>query len=203
MSDKFKHWDQVYQTKDHKQVSWHQTHATLSLAWILEHTQPSDAIIDVGCGVSILADELLEKGYQNLSLLELSSSALDTLKARLAQYPNQPTFYNVNILEFEPEDGYDLWHDRAVFHFLTKPDERQLYLHKLKQYLKPKGYFLLATFAPDGPTQCSELDIEQYDVAKISVLLGEDFQLIKTSNEQHPHPNGSMQSFNYFLFQRR
>ncbi len=202
MSDKFKHWDQVYQTKDHDQVSWHQAHATLSLDWIVAVSKPSDAIIDVGCGVSILADELLEKGYQDLSLLELSSSALDTLKARLAQYPNQPIFYNLNVLEFEPEKCYDLWHDRAVFHFLTKPDEQQFYLNKLKQHLKPKGYFLLATFAPDGPMQCSELDIEQYDVAKISTLLGEDFQLLKTANEQHPHPNGSTQSFNYFLFQK-
>lgn len=202
MTDKFKHWDQVYQTKDHQQVSWHQAHATLSLDWILTHTQPNDVVIDVGCGVSILADELLDKGYQDLSLLELSTSALDTLKARLSKRANQPKFHNVNILEFESDQCYDLWHDRAVFHFLTNSDDRQIYLNKLKQYLNSGGYFLLATFAPDGPNECSELPTEQYDNTKISTLLGEEFQLIKSATEQHPHPNGSTQSFNYFLFQK-
>ena len=201
MSDRFEHWDSVYQEKDYTQVSWYQVHSTLSFDWIVANTKPDDAIIDVGCGVSVLADDLLDRGYQHLSLLELSSTAIESLKQRLASQLDKLAFYNINILDFNTKDRYQLWHDRAVFHFLTDKNEQDIYLQKLRAYLKPGGYFLLATFAPDGPKQCSELDIVQYDTRKITQRLGEDFKLIQTANEKHPHPNGSVQSFNYFLLQ--
>ena len=203
MVDTVKHWDKVYQNKDHTQVSWHQDHATLSLDWISQYAQTSDAIIDVGSGVSILADNLIDKGYNNLSLLEISPSAIQCAKHCLVQHKGKITFYNQNILDFNTDKTFDLWHDRAVFHFLTKTKEQQTYIKKLKQYLKSDGYFLLATFAPTGPKQCSDLDIVQYDSEKISALLKDDFTLIKTESETHPHPNGSTQDFNYFLFQKK
>ncbi len=202
MTNILTHWDEVYQNKDHAQVSWHQEHSAVSFDWIINITHKDDAVIDVGSGVSILADNLLDKGYTHLSLLELSPTAIQTTQARLKKYTNKPNFYNENILDFQSNTQYDLWHDRAVFHFLTDEKDRQTYLGKLKQYLKPQGYFLLATFAPTGPKQCSGLNIVQYDVDKITRLLGADFKLIKTTAEAHPHPNGSTQNFNYFLLQK-
>jgi len=202
MTDTLSHWDKVYQSKNHTQVSWHQDHATLSFDWILKHTKHNDSIIDIGSGVSILADNLLDKGYTHLSLLELSPTAIQATQERLKSHTSKVNFYNENILNFQSDTQFDLWHDRAVFHFLTDEKDQQTYLNKLNQYLKPQGYFLLATFAPTGPKQCSELDIVQYDKDKITQLLGESFNLIKTTSETHPHPNGSTQDFNYFLFQK-
>ncbi|SMN11587.1 SAM-dependent methyltransferases [uncultured Candidatus Thioglobus sp.] len=205
MSDTFKeplhkHWEAIYQNKKHKEISWHQTHSTISLDWILHYTDKNSAIIDVGSGVSVLADNLLEQGYDNLSLLELSPTAIQTVKARLKN--DKVTFYNQNILNFETDKRFNLWHDRAVFHFLTDEKDQQDYLSKLKQYLQKDGYFLLSTFALTGPKQCSALDIVQYDSDKITRLLGDDFKLLKTSHEKHPSPNGKTQDFNYFLLQK-
>lgn len=202
MTNTLSHWDKVYQSKDHTQVSWHQDHATLSFDWTLKYTQKNDTIIDVGAGVSILADNLLDEGYTDLSLLELSPTAIKATQERLKTHTNEVSFYNENILNFQSDTQFDLWHDRAVFHFLTNKKDQKTYISKLNQYLKPQGYFLLATFAPTGPKQCSELDIVQYDKDKITQLLGEGFKLIKTTSETHPHPNGSTQDFNYFLFQK-
>jgi 2-polyprenyl-3-methyl-5-hydroxy-6-metoxy-1,4-benzoquinol methylase len=168
----------------------------------LAYTDKNANIIDVGSGVSILADNLLDEGYTHLSLLELSLTAIQATKERLKSYSNRVNFYNENILDFETDTQYDLWHDRAVFHFLTDEQEQQTYIKKLNQYLKPKGFFVLATFAPTGPKQCSDLNIVQYDTDKIVPLLGNNFTLIKTTSETHPHPNGSTQDFNYFLFQK-
>jgi trans-aconitate methyltransferase len=197
------HWDQVYNNKAHAQLSWHQECSTLSYDWILEFTQPEDSIIDVGCGVSILADELLAKKYQQISLLELSDSALNTIKKRLKKEVTADIrFYHQDILEFNTSQTFKLWHDRAVFHFLTTEEEQLIYLKKLKQYLELGGYFLLATFAPDGPKKCSNLNTVQYNKDKISTFLGADFKCLRVKNEHHPHPNGTAQSFNYFLFQR-
>lgn len=202
MRDIFNHWDNVYQQKDHSQVSWHQNHSTISLDWIIEHTKPTDKVIDVGCGVSVLADNLLEKGYLNLFLLEISTEAIETVKKRLQPFVKNLHFINQNILDFDTDQRFNLWHDRAVFHFLTKTQEQKTYITKLTQHLKPGGYFLLSTFALDGPKECSDLDVVQYDADKISTLLGQNFKLLKTQNEKHAHPNGSIQSFNYFLFQK-
>lgn len=203
MTDIRTHWDTIYTTKDHDKVGWHQAQSTISLDWILHIAGKDDAIIDVGSGVSVLADNLLEQGYQNLSLLEISPSAVQTTTERLMDYSNYVHFYNENILEFQTDVRFYLWHDRAVFHFLTDEKQQRTYIDKLKQYLKSGGYFLLATFAPTGPRQCSELNIVKYDVDKITQLLGANFELLKTISETHPHPNGTTQDFNYFLLQKR
>ncbi|MCH9745399.1 MAG: class I SAM-dependent methyltransferase [Proteobacteria bacterium] len=203
MKSAFSHWDKVYTTKKHSQVSWHQDHATISLDWIIEVIQPNDAIIDVGCGVSVLADNLLDKGFSDLSLLELSSIALKSTQKRLVSNLNKVSFYHQNILDFSTKKYFKLWHDRAVFHFLTDPNDQKTYIQKLNDYLQKDGFFLLATFALDGPKQCSELDIVQYDEKKISRLLSKNFKLIKTVTESHVKPNGGVQKFNYFLLQKQ
>jgi trans-aconitate methyltransferase len=165
--------------------------------------QPNDAIIDVGCGVSVLADNLLDKGFSDLSLLELSSIALKATQKRLVSNLNKVSFYHQNILDFSTKKYFKLWHDRAVFHFLTDPNDQKTYIQKLNDYLQKDGFFLLATFALDGPKQCSELDIVQYDEKKISRLLSKNFKLIKTVTESHVKPNGGVQKFNYFLLQKQ
>lgn len=203
MTGTLSHWNEVYKTKKHTQISWYQEHSTISLDWILAYSNKEDSIIDVGCGVSILADNLLDKGYQNISLLELSTTALDATKLRLKAAKDRVTFYNENILDFETHSSFNLWHDRAVFHFLITDKDQQTYLNKLNKYLNKGGFFLLATFSPDGPKKCSDLDIVQYDKVKITQLLGDGFKFIKITNEIHPHPNGNTQNFNYFLFQKK
>ncbi|MDC1166035.1 methyltransferase domain-containing protein [Candidatus Thioglobus sp.] len=203
MTDSFSHWDKVYTTKKHDQVSWHQDRSTISLDWILKYTQQDDDIIDIGCGVSRLADNLLSEGYSKLSLLEISKNAIEAIQKRLESEKDQVSFYNQDILEFSSKKRFKLWHDRAVFHFLTNPDDQRIYIQKLYDYLQKDGYFLLATFSLDGPTECSELKVMQYDEKKITQLLGQSFKLIKTTTESHPHPNGSFQKFNYFLLQKK
>ena len=196
------HWEEIYKSRDHAQVSWHQTHPITSLEWILEHTEPSQAIIDVGSGVSVLMDNLIEAGYSNLSAVELSKSAVIATQKRLGSNASLPKFYVLNILDFENNQRFDLWHDRAVFHFLTVESEQKNYIKKLNMCLAKGGYFLLATFAPEGPSSCSSLDVMRYDEMALSTLLGDDFRLIKTSHEDHTTPNGKMQTFNYFLLQK-
>lgn len=202
MTDIRTHWDTLYTNKNHDEMSWHQVQATISLDWILNTVSKDAAIIDVGSGVSVLADNLLKQGYLDLSLLEISLSAIQTMKKRLMDYSDCVHFYNENILEFQTDIQFDLWHDRAVFHFLTNKKDQQTYMEKLKQHLKSGGYFLLSTFAPTNQKQCSGLDIVQYDVGKITQLLDVDFELVKTTGETHPHPNGGTQNFNYFLLQK-
>ncbi len=196
------HWDNIYQNQKHSQVSWHQTQSTISLDWILKFTNKNDSIIDVGCGVSILADNLIDKGYTNLSLLELSNSALSTIKERLKNHAEKVHFHHENVLEFKSNNQFSLWHDRAVFHFLTDEKDQKTYIKKLTNQVKKGGYFLLSTFSPSGPKLCSKLDIVQYDVKKITQLLGGSFKLIKNTSETHSRPNGNTQDFNYFLFQK-
>ena len=196
------HWELVYNSKNHAQVSWHQKHSTTSLDWILEHTKPSQDIIDVGSGVSILTDNLIEAGYSNLSAVELSESAIIATQKRLGSKESLVRFYCQNILDFETDQRFDLWHDRALFHFLTCESEQKKYINTLNAHLEIGGYFLLATFAPDGPTICSNLDVASYDKKTISALLADDFRMIKTASEDHNTPTGKLQKFNYFLLQK-
>ncbi len=202
MTDSANHWEQVYQQKKPTQLSWYQPRPTLSYDWILAYVDRANAIIDVGCGMSVLADNLLDEGYADISLLEISSTAMEATKQRLAKHKNKVNFYNTNILDFNPNKTFKLWHDRAVFHFLTQTKAQKTYLFKLNQFLDKGGFFLLATFAKNGPKKCSGLEVVQYDEAKIGKMLGKHFKLIKTSYEIHPHPGGGTQSFGYFLLQK-
>lgn len=203
MIDLPNHWDNVYRHKDLSKVSWHQPHSTISYDWILSITKLSDKIIDVGSGVSVLADNLLTQGYTDISLLELSETALKITKNRLKKYQNSLTFLHENVLNLNTNSRFNLWHDRAVFHFLTEPAEQQTYIQQLQKFIKKNGFFLLATFATNGPISCSNLNIVQYDARKISSLLGKSFELIKTTAETHTRPDSKQQNFNYFLFVKK
>ncbi len=198
------HWQEVYQSKKPTSVSWFQERATLSLAITQQHIATKDTpIIDVGGGASTLVDDLLNAHFQAITVLDLAASALSIAQHRLAQQAHQVTWLAADITEVDlPKNYYGLWHDRAVFHFLTTAEQRQIYVQKAKQSLKSKGYLLIATFAPDGPLKCSGLPIVRYSPESLHAELGTGFVLLSQQRETHPTPAGNSQHFIYCLFQK-
>ena len=197
------HWENVYSTKQINAVSWFQPHANLSLQFIQETGIATNAaIIDVGGGASILVDDLLTAGFSNLSVLDLSSAALTTAQARLGQQAKRVQWIEANITTADlPKQTYNVWHDRAVFHFLTTPEDRQAYLDRVQQSVKKGGYVMIATFAEDGPTQCSGLSVVRYSVPALQAELGSNFTLLRSLQELHDTPFNTTQKFIYCLFQ--
>ncbi len=198
------HWDHVYRTKGPTGVSWFQPHAGLSLALIRETGVPSDApIIDVGGGASTLMDGLLEQGRSNLTVLDLSEAALTAAQARLGGRAGAVTWKVGDITKIDlPALAYDLWHDRAVFHFLTAPQERQAYVQAMLHALRPGGYAIIATFADDGPQQCSGLPVTRYSPAELHAQFGDAFSMLRQERQAHHTPFGTVQQFVFCLFQR-
>ena len=202
MTDTLNHWDEVYHNKDHSKLSWHQDTSTISLRWILEYAKNNDSIIDVGSGVSVLVDNLIDSGYKNISLLEISPIAIKATKDRLGKLSSGVDFINENVLDLNQNKTYKVWHDRAVFHFLTNKKEQHKYLDIINMHISIGGYFILSTFSTEGPKECSGLDIVQYDKDKITDMLAKNYKLIRNIKESHPHPNGGVQNFNYFCLQK-
>lgn len=195
------HWEKVYQCKSPKEVSWYQAEPELSLSLIERASLPMDApIIDIGGGASSLIDHLCERGYNNLSVLDISASALAHVKNRLTLQADKVHWYEEDVTAFEPPDRFMLWHDRAVFHFLTVKADREKYLDVLRQALEPGGHLVIMTFAIGGPKRCSGLDIIQYDADKIITELGSGFELLETGYDYHSTPAGHQQKFAYFHF---
>lgn len=193
------HWEKVYNTKSATEVSWFQEHAQLSLRLIRDANTPiSASIIDVGGGASNLVDDLLATGYQKVTVLDLSEAALNTAKARLGASAGHVLWMEANILETElPSNAFDVWHDRAVFHFLTTEAERQAYVRQVLHAVKPGGMVIVATFAEDGPTQCSGLPVMRYSAEELHSEFGQPFQLLGHEKESHHTPGGSEQKFVY------
>lgn len=199
MFDRKKHWQKIYQEKSSSDVSWYQKEPKLSLDLILRTgVRKDEAIIDVGGGASLLADYLCEAGFTNLSVLDISESALAVAKKRLAKYEKTIEWYEADITEFTPHHRFSLWHDRAVFHFLTDKSDRKKYTTVLSQSLRPGGHLIIAAFAIGGPTKCSGLDIVQYDSSKLTSELGSEFILIDEMEEIHITPANKEQKFTYF-----
>lgn len=196
-----KHWENVYRTKSPLKVSWYQQDPILSLSLITRAELPLDApIIDVGGGSSTLVDRLYDEAFTNISVLDISSSALAHVKARLADKADAVHWYEEDVTRFKPPQRFALWHDRAVFHFLTNSADRERYVNVLKQALKPRGHIIIMTFAIDGPSKCSGLEIVQYDAEKLTAELGPGFKLVETGHETHHTPAGNQQKFAYFHF---
>jgi SAM-dependent methyltransferase len=194
------HWDKVYAEKSWEQVSWHQKTPEPSLTWIDSLGLAKEAgILDMGSGESYLIDSLLQKGYTHMLAIDIAQEALD--KAKQRQASSKVQYLCADAARLPELPALDLWHDRAVFHFLTDESDRQAYLNALKNSLKPNGYLLLATFAPDGPLKCSGLDICQYSTEDMQSFLGPEFALLKEARIDHTTPSGSVQKFNYALFQ--
>jgi 2-polyprenyl-3-methyl-5-hydroxy-6-metoxy-1,4-benzoquinol methylase len=198
------HWERVYSTKPTDGMSWYQPHADQSLRLIHETGLPSSAsIIDVGGGASTLVDDLLGEGYRSITVLDLSSVALLAAQVRLGELAKAVRWLEANITDVElPVQAYDIWHDRAVFHFLTSAEERREYVTAVLGAVKPGGYVIVATFAEDGPLQCSGLPVMRYSAPELHAEFGTRFTLLKHQKEEHHTPSGAVQKFVYCLFQK-
>ena len=201
--DRKAHWDHVYQRRSPDSLSWYQAEPTLSLELIRHADLDCDApIIDVGGGASVLVDHLLREGYTNLTVLDVSGQALRLSKNRLGATANDVKWLENDLTQLAHIEKYALWHDRAVFHFLTNEEDRKHYLRVLTESLQPGGHLIIATFATDGPNKCSGLDIVQYDAEKMLAVLGTEFKLLSTQHALHITPARQRQAFQYFHFSR-
>ena len=204
MSDRKEHWENVYKDKSPLEVGWYVNEPVLSLQ-LIANTQVAlnSPIIDVGGGASVLVDHLCDKGYNNLSVLDISANALACVKDRLGDRADKIEWYDDDVTCFNPPHQFAVWHDRAVFHFLKDEPDRRSYVDVLKRALEPKGHVIIAAFAIGGPTQCSGLDIVQYDAEKLQAELGEGFELLEERSELHITPSNKEQKFAYFRFIRK
>ena len=198
MSEK-EHWERVYSSKATDAVSWYQEHADHSLR-LIEQTglSQSAALIDVGGGASTLVDDLLARGYNNIAVLDLSLAALEAAQRRLGARAQAVEWLEADITKAAlPVHAYDLWHDRAVFHFLTAPEDRQAYVQTVLRSVKPGGHVIVATFAEDGPLQCSGLPVMRYNSTQLHAEFGDAFTLVVHQREAHHTPFGTTQQFTY------
>ena len=197
------HWDNVYASKAENEVSWFQENPAPSLALIAEiGAAPSAAIIDIGGGASRLVDQLIDRGFHDVTVLDLSAAALEASKARLGERAGRAQWLVADVTTWEPSRTYDIWHDRAALHFLTEESDRAAYIARLKQGLKISGHAIIATFALDGPEKCSGLPVMRYDAARLGQTLGPGFKLLQSQGNDHATPWGSHQQFQFSVFQR-
>jgi SAM-dependent methyltransferase len=201
--DRKKHWEQVYEGKSPSEVSWFQAETFRSLQFI-QNTgiTKADCIIDVGGGASVLVDRLQRRGYDNLTVLDISSSAIEHAKQRLGELADTIEWHEADITTFDPPHSYALWHDRAVFHFLTEKSDREKYVKVMKCAVPIGSHIILATFSIGGPENCSGLDIVQYDAPKLLNVLGDEFKIVEELSEVHMTPDNREQNFSYFRLVR-
>jgi 2-polyprenyl-3-methyl-5-hydroxy-6-metoxy-1,4-benzoquinol methylase len=196
------HWENVYTTKRDDQVSWFQENPAPSLALIdLAQPTPETTIVDIGGGASRLVDCLVARGFNHVTVLDLSEAALATAKARLGDQANVQ-WVAADVTKWKPTQTYDIWHDRAAFHFLTDGSDRATYVACLKQAIKPGGHVVIGAFAIDGPERCSGLPVNRYDAAGLAAELGKGFRLIDARRQEHATPWGAIQRFQFCIFQR-
>jgi len=203
VSDRKVHWENIFQTKNTSKVSWHQAYPTTSLQLIKELKIPlSSKIIEVGSGDSFLGDYLLKEGYSEITLLDISEKALNTIKTRLGDTATEVTFIPADIVQFSVSEEYELWHDRAVFHFLTSESDINCYVKNVTESLKKGAYLVLGTFSNNGPDVCSGLKVQQYSEKDLIDLFASNFKKIKCFTENHNTPSGESQNFVFCIFQK-
>jgi 2-polyprenyl-3-methyl-5-hydroxy-6-metoxy-1,4-benzoquinol methylase len=197
--DAKRHWENVYAAKAPEAVSWYRPYLETSLALIERAANArTAAIIDVGGGESTLVDDLLLRGYQNITVLDVSQTAIDVTKRRLSSAAEQVRWLVGDITEVELEQGsYDVWHDRAVFHFLIETEHRNAYVRQVARSVRPGGHVIVSTFGPEGPAKCSGLDVMRYDAGSLHEEFGARFRLVESSKELHRTPFGTTQQFLY------
>ena len=198
------HWQTVYQTKGEHDVSWFEESPAISLELIrATGVNTTASIIDIGGDASRLVDALLDEGYSAVTVLDLSEKALETSKARLGpRIAAKVKWVAVDVTAWEPSQAYDVWHDRATFHFLTDPKDRSAYAERVLRTVRPGGHVIIGTFAPDGPERCSGLPVVRYDSATISKILGPSFGLSESRTHAHKTPTGAIQRFQFNRFRR-
>ena len=191
------HWDDAYRTRGVDGVSWFQIEPTTSLALLdALGVRPNAAVIDIGGGASTLVDQLVRRGYQDLTVLDISAAALEEGRKRLGE--DAPvTWVHEDLLAWRPERRFDVWHDRAVFHFLVEPEEQRRYLSLLAEAVEDGGALILGTFAEDGPEYCSSLRVSRYNAAELTELLGGLCETVVTTREVHVTPAGARQPFTW------
>ncbi|MFN0157832.1 MAG: class I SAM-dependent methyltransferase [Bacteroidota bacterium] len=196
------HWETIYGTKSPTEVSWYQPETRLSLDMIRKIAPDvSSAIIDVGGGASLLVDELTGAGYQNITVLDVSAAAFEVSRKRLGERSKDIEWIVGDVLDATLQAGaFNLWHDRAVFHFLLTNDERRRYIAQVKHALRSDGHVVIATFAENGPTRCSGLEVCRYSSENLMAEFGDDFVLLQSFKEDHRTPSGNVQRFQYSLF---
>jgi SAM-dependent methyltransferase len=197
------HWENVYTTKGEKEVSWFQETPAPSLELIaLAGLAPNASIIDVGGGASRLVDNLVERKFGQLTVLDLSGAALEAARERLGEAGAGVEWIVADVTTWEPAKTYDLWHDRAAFHFLTDQADQSGYVDRLRRAVKRGGYVIIGTFAVDGPERCSGLPIVRHDAASLAAMLGTDFSLIDARRHRHATPWDAVQQFQFSTFRR-
>jgi SAM-dependent methyltransferase len=198
-----RHWEEVYRSKAPEEVSWYQPHSRRSLE-LIRRVAPAHeaAILDVGGGASALVGDLLSEGCTELAVLDLSGAALEKAQERLGPAARGVRWLEADVLEARlPAAGLDVWHDRAVFHFLTSHQDQQRYVAQARSALKQGGHVVIATFAEDGPSRCSGLEVQRYSPESLQAVLGAGFKLVQSSRELHITPAGREQAFVYCVFQ--
>jgi SAM-dependent methyltransferase len=201
VTDKQTHWEKIYSEKAPDDVSWYREHLETSLE-LIELAAPARvaSIIDVGGGESTLVDDLLAHGYKDVTVFDVSQTAIDVSKKRLGKASEYVKWFVADITKAElPPRAYDVWHDRAVFHFLTAMDERTAYVRQVARAVKQGGHVIVGTFGPEGPTKCSGLDVVRYDAESLHKEFGVHFHLLDHSEELHRTPFGTVQQFLYCL----
>jgi SAM-dependent methyltransferase len=197
------HWENVYTSKSENEVSWFQENPAPSLALIAEiGVVPTSAIIDIGGGASRLVDHLFDQGFLDVTVLDLSAAALEAAKVRLGGRASRAHWLVADATTWEPPRAYDVWHDRAAFHFLTEERDRAGYIARLRQGVRIGGHAIIATFALDGPEKCSGLPVMRYDAARLAQTVGSGFKLLQSQRNDHATPWGSHQLFQFSVFER-
>jgi 2-polyprenyl-3-methyl-5-hydroxy-6-metoxy-1,4-benzoquinol methylase len=203
MSTRSEHWQNVYTTKGERDVSWFQAGPKRSLALIREAAPDNTAsVIDIGGGASSLAGELLEVGYRDVAVLDISPAALERAKSALGEAGAKIAWVAADITQWQPPRRWHVWHDRAVFHFLTATQDQEAYIRALDAGTAPGAAVVISTFALDGPEKCSGLPVERYSAETLAARLGPGFRLMKAEHEDHHTPGGAVQKFSYAVLRK-
>lgn len=199
MEDAAGHRDSVFETKASDEVSWFQAEPSISLRLLKRWASPAGSVIDIGAGASTLADALLDAGWLDVTVLDVSEAALKKVRHRLGAKAEAVIFIGADVRSWVPNRAYDAWHDRAVFHFLVEPADRDRYVALATQAIRPGGVAVLATFAGDGPTECSGLPTSRYDTDDLVRTFGPAFALERAEGEVHTTPFGTIQPFSWVV----
>ena len=195
--ERVRHWDDVYESRGETAVSWFQPTPAVSLELIEILDVPrSAAVVDIGAGASSLVDRLVDRGFSDISVLDVSHAALEATRQRLVG-ETPITFLEEDVLTWHPQRRFDLWHDRAAFHFLVEGDDRERYMATLRSAIQPGGVVIISTFAPDGPEFCSGLPVARYSADSLESVLGSPFVVVETRREEHSTPGGAVQPFTW------
>ncbi|MFD0930977.1 class I SAM-dependent methyltransferase [Psychroflexus salinarum] len=202
--DRKSHWETIYKTKELKNVSWFQPTPETSLSFFEQFELPKTArIIDVGGGDSLLVDHLLDRGFKDITVLDISAEAIDRAKQRLGDKAKHVSWIVSDITKFQPTETYDFWHDRAVFHFLTEDNEISTYVETAQKAIKQDGVLVIGTFSEQGPTKCSGIEIKQYSETSMTETFKTNFEKVDCVTVDHTTPSGSVQNFVFCSFKKK